>query len=435
MAAGLEGGEDGRVEAAFGLDAGAVPQAGAGGFDGVLQAEAVVLVLDEGLHLGLANAVAAGRAECEDGLAVGAGADRGGRADREFGAGGERVGAALVNFAPIEEVVHAHAGVGDDDAAAEQAAEALGDADDIAFAIRHRKRGGVFAFEIGLGGEPLFGEARNGFAVADAGAQRMDVFVGEQPGEFFGVWLVVFDALAGGEADGAPDGVEMFDAVAFHGGEVEAVEDAHGQQELEAFGRWRQGVDVDVAVAHGNGVLPAGADGFEVGHGEAAAEFGEMGDHLFAEGAAIEVAGAVGGDGFEGGGEFGLAEDVAHGHFAAAAGVVLQPVVEEGGFGEVVDGAVDAVGVEFDDGEAVTGERDGGGEDFGQGLAAMGADEFAPAGEVAGRGGGGGMAIGFLAILEDAHGEFGRHAGDVVERADALFGGDIAGGHAEAGEA
>ena len=81
---------------------------------------------------------------------------------------------------------------------------------------------------------PLLGRPDRPAAVAHARPQPLDMVVRQDFRELAGAGLVG-DAHAGREPDRAIDRVEMLDAVALQPGEIKALEDAQGQQELESL--------------------------------------------------------------------------------------------------------------------------------------------------------------------------------------------------------
>ena len=120
-------------------------------------------------------------------------------------------------------------------------------------------------------------------------AQLLDVIVAEQAGELVGRRVVVGDAHARGQADGAIDRVEVLDAVALEPGEIEALEDAQGQQELEALARRRRHVHGAAAIADARSAPSSAArPPSRSAMRQAAAELLEMGDDGLPERAAVE---------------------------------------------------------------------------------------------------------------------------------------------------
>src|SRR5262249_22826419 len=131
----------------------------------------------------------------------------------------------------IEKVVEQEAGPRHQHARAERTAEALGEANHVALPIRDREGRGVMLLAWSCAGErqPLLGRSLDRSAVADAGSQLLNARIRQKMGQRSWGWKIVGDAFAGRQADGAPDGVEVLNAVALKAGQVNAVEDAQCQ--------------------------------------------------------------------------------------------------------------------------------------------------------------------------------------------------------------
>src|SRR5436190_6952742 len=338
-----------------------VGQAAARRLDRLLQRQAEIDVLHEGLRLGLQDAVAARRAERHHRLVV-LGHDRGCDADRHEVAVLPSIGAAGRDVGPVEEVVEADSGARHHDARAEHAAQTLGYADDVAVAVGDRERGGVaVAGPVFWWRRPLLGRAGYRLAVARPRAQAFDVAVRQEFGELLRRGHAVGDAHAGRQPDGAQHGVDVIDAVALHLAEVEAFEDAQGYQVLERLAGRRRHMDRAAAIGHRHRIDPLGLEVGEVVHGEAAAQLGQAFDHLLAQRAAVQQAGALVAQRLERVGEVWLLQ---HGtELRPAAGQALEVVARPFGIerrlpAQLAADAADLLDVELNQAEAVARDTD-----------------------------------------------------------------------------
>ena len=155
--------------------------------------------------------------------------------------------------------------------------------------------------------------------------QPLDIRIRQELGERGGGREIVGDALAGREADGTPDGVEMLDPIALQPGEIEAIQDAQRQQELKCLAGRRQRIDGQPAVARGQRLFPRRLDGLQVGEREAAAELCQMRNDRLAERATVEVARSLARQRLQRARQVRLANDLPERHGRRPAGVVLRP--------------------------------------------------------------------------------------------------------------
>lgn len=223
----------------------------------------------------------------------------------------------------------------------------------------------------------------------------------------------------------------------FEPGEVETVEDAQGQEELEALAGRGRHMHQPVAIGGGERLAPLRGDPGEVGHGQRAALCRDMGRDRLAEWPVVEMARPLRGDVAQGRRQLGLAQDLAERDaLAALAQVVARPVlVELRPLAQQRRLLVEFSHAEFGDREAVFGERDRRREDLLQGQAAIAPVELAPAGEIAGRGNRKRAALEIGALAEALMREALRHGRHEIENAHAPLGRDPHRGGPHAGEA
>jgi hypothetical protein len=227
--------------------------------------------------------------------------------------------------------------------------------------------------------------------------------------------VVVGDARAGGDADGAVDEIEVVDPVALQPRDVEAVEDAQRQQILESLAGWRQRMDRHAAIRGADRIQPRRLHRLEILLREAAAQLAGMGDDRLAERAAMQIRGSLRGDRLECARKFGLLQDLAGAHLALAEGIGAVPVLVEGRvILQLARRLHELALAELGQDDAVTRQRDRRPEHLGERLASIGPDQLAPAGEIARRTAGERSARQILALLEALDRQPGRHARDEV---------------------
>ena len=122
----------------------------------------------------------------------------------------------------------------------------------------------------------------------------------------------------------------MLGAVALQPAEIEAVEDAQGQQELEALAGRRRHMHLPVAIGGGERLAPAWGDLGEIGHGQRAALRLEVRGDRLAERAPVEMIRPLGGDVAQGRRQLRLAQDVAKRDARpAVAQIIARPMLVE----------------------------------------------------------------------------------------------------------
>jgi hypothetical protein len=143
--------------------------------------------------------------------------------------------------------------------------------------------------------------------------------------------------------------------------EIEAFEDAQGQQVLERLAGRRRHVDGAAAIAHRHRIDPLRLGVHKVVHGEAAAELDQAFDQLLAQRPAIHQRGTIGCQRLQRFGEVGLLENGAQGRPAAADAFEIgaRPFgVELVLAAQLVGDAADLLDVELDQAEAVARDAD-----------------------------------------------------------------------------
>ena len=208
---------------------------------------------------------------------------------------------------------------------------------------------------------PLLGRSVDRLAVAHPRPQPLDMAVRQELGELLLRRHAVGDAHARRHADGAQHGVDMLGAVARHLAELEAFEDAQGQQILERLAGRRRHMDRAAAIAGRQRIDPFGLGVHEVFHDEAAAQLGQPLDHLLAERAAIHQAGSFGRQRLQRPGEVGLLQHGAQRRPPAAQALEIgaRPFgIERRMAAQLRRRAPHLLDVEFDQAEAVAGDGD-----------------------------------------------------------------------------
>ena len=232
------------------------------------------------------------------------------------------------------------------------------------------------------------------------------------------------DALARREADRAIDQVEMISPVPRFGCEIDPVEQAQSQQELEAFAGRRRHMHGEPLEARRHRLAPDRFYSREIGHGQRAAERLQMRDDFLAESAAIEMLRPLLGDLAQRLREIRLDEHGAQMHRAVGL-VILRPGrIERGNRLQERVVLLELRRAELGQRETVPRQRDGRREDLGQGLAAIGLHQLAPAGEIAGRGDGERAALQVGTLAEPVSREACRDRRHEIEHAHALLGRD-----------